>query len=64
MTVSCTSIPAAQTNSFSKKHNQITKFQMRRIKKQNLPSKGSLVRPSWLMMYLGISVLMPWPTLA
>ena len=29
-----------------------------------LPSRGSLVRPSWLMMYRGMSHLMPWPSLA
>lgn len=31
---------------------------------QHSPSKGSLLSPSWLMMYLGMSVLIPWPSLA
>lgn len=30
----------------------------------SLPSSGSLTSPSWLMMYRGMSVFIPWPTLA
>lgn len=41
-----------------------TKWYLDRLWYAFIPSRGSLVRPSWLMMYRGMSVLIPWPTFA
>lgn len=51
------------TSRKQKQHGRSSKMKML-ILGMVLPSRGSLVRPSWLMMYRGMSDLMPWPSLA